>query len=45
MYARIASVQVKQAVSGLDALLLPAAQEPNLPVLMAREGMSNEKQQ
>jgi len=26
-YARIASAQVKQAVSGLDALLLPAAQE------------------
>jgi len=43
-YARIASSQVRQAVGGLDVLLLPAAEEPNLSVLMAREGMSNEEQ-
>lgn len=34
-YARIAAVQVKQAVAGLDALLLPAAEEANPPVLPA----------
>jgi len=28
-YARIAAAQVHQAVTGLDALLLPAAEEPN----------------
>ncbi|MFZ0959343.1 MAG: site-specific integrase [Terriglobia bacterium] len=32
-YARIASSQVRQAVGGLDALLLPVADKPNLPAL------------
>jgi integrase len=44
-YARIAASQVHQAVAGLDALLLPATEVANLPVLMARESMSNEEQQ
>ena len=43
-YARIAASQVHQAVAGLDTLLLPATEEANLPVLMARESMSNEEQ-
>jgi integrase len=43
-YAKIAAAQVSQAVTGLDTLLLPAPEEPNLSLRMAREGMSNEEQ-